>query len=435
MRRVWSWILMIVMISGMTGCAAQSTRQDLEADTQAGQTQAQQELQPTKPEADTDAEEPAGVPDDLAERAEEVEDDFLRGEWVQDAPDGAMRVSVDADGEMIVLYTQQALNAVWISRVAYDEQAQDYVRTERLWWMNEWDTQTPLLLVMDAPTDEATLELSWEDAFGERERRLIVPTRIFRDGTAEEAVQLLYFAVPIVETELTAQTPIHLDLDLDGQKETVTFSVRAADESGAPQTLLHVQQRDAIYEQQLTLLDTRCWVADLDDDQEAEIYLSGTTLSGAKRTYGWRLNQAGLTEMVLAQALQVQDEDGRTAARGCITAVEDGLVTVTDTVELLGGSYTGQVLLYARCGTLDLLDGVWTLERGAALELRVALPVTLADGTQATLGAGTQLYLTATDCESMADFETAEGVRGTLELRRSGDAWLVEGLHSGDVFA
>ena len=374
------------------------------------------------------------VADDTAEPSE-PETDFLSGEWAADAPAGAMRVSVDADGEQIVLRTTRALSKVWISRVAYDEAAEDYVRTERVWWMEQWDADTPLLLVMRAPVEQAELELSWADEFGERERRLIVPVRIFRDGASEESVQLLHYAVPLRAAELTAGAAYHYDLSGSGQKQSVTFSQQS---SITPTAKLRVTQADAVYEANMTLRNARCWIADLDGDNVAELYVSGDTVSGGSLTYGWRFGEMGLESIPIADEIRTQDADGSVCVAGRIEQIdEDGIVYMTDSAELPGGTYTAQAMFYGVGGEFAALDGYWTLEGGEELTLRTALSVTLRDGTQQTLPAGTKLRLTGSDRKSMADFETENGVQGTLELekQRGYDGWYINGKKDAELFS
>ena len=337
-----------------------------------------------------------------------------------------------------MLRTTRALSKVWISRVAYDEAAKDYVRTERVWWMEQWDTDTPLLLVMRAPVEQAELELSWADEFGERERRLIVPVRIFRQGKSEESVQLLHYAVPLRAAELTAGTAYHYDLSGNGQKETITFLQQTGALAVTPVAKLRVTQANAVYEANMTLLDACCWIADLDGDNVAELYVSGDTVSGGALTYGWRLGGAGLESIPIAEEICTQDADGSVCAAGRVEQIdEDGIVYMTDSAELPGGTYTARAMFYGVGGEFAALDGYWTLEGGEELTLRTALPVTLRDGTQQTLPAGTKLHLTGSDRESIADFETENGVQGTLELekQRGYDGWYIEGKKDTELFS
>ena len=109
----------------------------------------------------------------------------------------------------------------------------------------------------------------------------------------------------------------------------------------------------------------------------------------------------------------------------------------TDSAELPGGTYTARAMFYGVGGEFAALDGYWTLEGGEELTLRTALPVTLRDGTQQTLPAGTKLHLTGSDRESIADFETENGVQGTLELekQRGYDGWYIEGKKDTELFS
>ena len=431
MRKFWFVILTAVMLMA-AGCA-KPAQPATPAEPLAQEPPAQTDTTQTGTEDENDT--PEQNADDLTEKAEDT-GDFLSGEWVQNAPADAQRVSVDADGEEIMLHTTRTLQKVWVSRVEYDEQLRDYVRTARVWWMEQWDADTPLVLQIHAPVEQAELELSWEDEFGERARRLIVPVRIYQNGAAEESVQLLHYAVPIMAADITDKTPVHYELSGDGMKETVEFTQRAAEGAAAPVAVLRVKRSGVTMEQQMTLLDARCWVADLDENGEAELYVSGDTVSGDTLTYGWVLGEDALESVMFAEEICTQDANGSVATAGRITQIEDGIVTMEKSVAVLGGSYAGTARFYGRGGKFAPLDGVWTLTGGPALTLRQALEVSLADGSRQTLAAGTQLTLTATDVETMANFETANGVRGTLELARERgySGWLVEGIRDTTVF-
>lgn len=433
MRR-WIILALALALLALGACSKKLSKEMLDA----VKPPTVEQTDPADTPQDTEQTEPDDEPttDDTAETTA-PDTDFLSGEWVTEAPAGAMRVSVDADGEELVLRTTRALSKVWISRVAYDEAAKDYVRTERVWWMEQWDTDTPLLLVMRAPVEQAELELSWADEFGERERRLIVPVRIFRQGKSEESVQLLHYAVPLRAAELTAGTAYHYDLSGNGQKETITFLQQTGALAVTPVAKLRVTQANAVYEANMTLLDACCWIADLDGNV-AELYVSGDTVSGGALTYGWRLGGAGLESIPIAEEICTQDADGSVCVAGKVEQIdEDGIVYMTDSAALPGGTYMARAMFYGVGGEFAELDGYWTLEGGEELTLRTALPVTLRDGTQQTLPAGTKLHLTGSDRETMADFETESGVQGTLELekQRGYDGWYIEGKKDTELFS
>ena len=402
MRR-WIILALALALLALGACSKKLSKEMLDA----VKPPTVEQTDPADTPQDTEQTEPDDKPttDDTAETTA-PDTDFLSGEWVTEAPAGAMRVSVDADGEELVLRTTRALSKVWISRVAYDEAAKDYVRTERVWWMEQWDTDTPLLLVMRAPV--------------------------------EQAVQLLHYAVPLRAAELTAGTAYHYDLSGNGQKETITFLQQTGALAVTPVAKLRVTQANAVYEANMTLLDACCWIADLDGDNVAELYVSGDTVSGGALTYGWRLGGAGLESIPIAEEICTQDADGSVCVAGRVEKIdEDGIVYMTDSAALPGGTYTARAMFYGVGGEFAALDGYWTLEGGEELTLRTALPVTLRDGTQQTLPAGTKLHLTGSDRETMADFETESGVQGTLELekQRGYDGWYIEGKKDTELFS
>ena len=58
------------------------------------------------------------------------------------------------------------------------------------------------------------------------------------------------------------------------------------------------------------------------------------------------------------------------------------------------------------------------------------------DNTQTSLPAGTQLYITATDDQSVAFFKTDSGLTGSIAIEQAEDgySWLISGVSENDYF-
>lgn len=401
--------------------------------------QPEQSVQSAQPETAVEQEKPAEqtVQTDEApesETPEEAADAFglMSAQWVKEAPEGVQRVNVDENGELILLKTEQTLQNIWICRVQYNEQTKDYDRTEKLWWMNEWQAGSELLIEMKLPMEQPELEISWEDEFSERDRRLIVPNRLIFEDRIEETALLMHYAVPLSPMELTQKTPFHYDMDSDAMKETVDFVQPDASGAGA---VLRIKKDDAVFEQKMAVLkDCCCWIADLDGNGEAEIYVSGDAVDGEYRTYGWTLDENGIRCVTFRPTLQRTDANGAVCIDGAIEKMEDSIVYLKRELHVADRSYTGHAYYAVTDDQLEPLDGYWTLDRAEAVKLKAPLAVTFDNGTETTLKKGTALYFAATDLQTLLKLETEDGLQTTWDVSVKNGVWSYEGKPLGDLF-
>ena len=364
------------------------------------------------------------------------ETDIITAEWVSQAPEGVSRVNVDENGELILLTAEQTLNHIWICRVEYREQSKDFERTEKLWWMNEWEKGTQLLIQMKLPHDQPELEISWEDEFSERERRLIVPSRIMLEGEKIEQVLLVHYAVPLSPTELTDKTPYHYDLDRDAEKETVEFIAPNRDDGAQAAAILRIKKDNVQYEQKMAIFkDASCRIADLDEDGEAEIYVSGDAAEDDFVTYGWKLGETGICAVEMEQSLLSPDANGAACFAGGIEKIEDGIMFMKRNLHLFGHSYLGHAYYAVTKGQLEPLDGYWTLDEGDLLTLSRPLAATLENGTETTLKKGSRLTLAGTDLESFMKLKTEDGLQITLDMKVSKNGeWRIDDTPAENIF-
>ena len=108
MRR-WIILALALALLALGACSKKLSKEMLDAVKPA----TVEQTDPADTPQDTEQTEPDDEPttDDTAETTA-PDTDFLSGEWVTEAPAGAMRVSVDADGEELVLRTTRALSKV-----------------------------------------------------------------------------------------------------------------------------------------------------------------------------------------------------------------------------------------------------------------------------------------------------------------------------------
>ena len=428
MKRNVMLIVSLLCILALAGCTKSEQKTPVPAQPAQTQPAATEEKTPEEP-----PEESAVQPPAPSAAEQEQQTPFLTAEWTEQAPQNAYRVHADDGGEKILLKTELPLKNVRITRVRYNEETKEYEPGDRIWWMAKWEQDRPILLEMKAPVEQAQMEISWEDGFAERERRLILPVRIFAGGTAEQSVLLIYYQPPLQPTLLAPDRAVNYDLNGDTVKETVTFFAPKPD-AEEPMALLQVAAGTTGFEYRAPLTaDCVCYMADLNGDGIPELYLSGTDAEGNARTYGRVLTELGLSGMELSPDAAVQDADGTPALRGRIETVADGILYLADRMELLG-ERTAHTPVSVYSGTPTLLDGVWSLDRENGVRLRKNMTVSEENGTKLVLAAGKTLYPVKTDRKSFVVLETDDGLsaRVTLEPRENG--WTINGEKDSDLF-
>lgn len=365
---------------------------------------------------------------------QEEQTPFLSAEWLTEAPENAYPVHADENGEKILLKTEIGLKNVNINRVQYNEETKEYEQGDRVWWMAKWEPHRPILLEMKAPVEQAQMEISWEDEFTERERRLIQPVRVFQNGTMQESVLLVYYVPPFKPLRLTPEQKLHVDLDGDTVKETIVFSEPTDNGTDEPMALLRVTAGTTGFEYRAPLAaDCTCYLADLDSDGCIEIYLSGADTEANAKTYCRLLTSTGIAPAELHPDACVQDADGSLALRGRIETVADGILYLTDRMELLG-KRTAHTAVTGYSGVLQLLDGVWDLDRENGVRLRKTMTVAEENGTKTVLAAGKTLYPVQTDGKSFAVLETDDGLSLRVAAEPTENGWMINGEKDSDLF-
>lgn len=399
----------------------------------------------------------------------------IEAEWAETASLTGERVTVEESEDAFILRALDDLEKVELARVYYDEQKQDYVQRDLLWMADVWEAGSELAVVEKTPLDGPNLAVSWEDEYGERERRLILPLQVKVDDTLTRNVMLTNYLPPFMPAELSAQIDsegngttavqtsayrgvdaygfaptkteiicrMNYDLDGCGRKESVQL-LRIWDEYDQYSFALRVVKNGVNYDTgvvmgsltgggaaqddvQLPRYAPQLWLADLDGDNLVEVYFGGDMASDDYAFSAWTVGVNGLERIEI---------DGQPYLDARIVSIEGSVMQLEKTLHVLG-TYSGTSnYCFGATGQLEQLDAYWQIESGTALKLKKALPVVMNDGSQATLPVGTQLYVTATDGQGTALFKTDSGLTGQIAIERSDDgySWTIAGVSEDDYF-
>ena len=421
MRRLTAAVFAVLLVF-LFGCTKNSDTQNVP--------------QPDEPTAQTSKNAPEQKDDAPGGELAVSGEDFLSAQYVRQMPGNATSIVGDERGELILLSTKKELSNLWISRVEFDEQQKDYIRSDRIWWMKKWEPGDDLVLSMALTKQYPTMELSWEDEFHQRERRLIEFTRVFNGTQVSETARLLYFVAPLKATDLTDCGRYYYDVNADGSKEILRFTKPDQTAGEDPMASLKITLGKTVYEHHFSLCDRcRCFLADLDGDYRAEIYVSGSDAQNRAYTYALQLSDLGIESMPIAEEAALHDADENAVLSGSIEKAEDRVLYLLDTVYVFGEKYTAHIPYAYHDGQLEAIDGVWKLDAGNTVRTNFAVLAEQEDGTQITLPAGTQLLPMSTDRKSYvnAKTQTGEQVSISISLTKDGD-WEIGGYTVEELF-
>ena len=393
----------------------------------------------------------------------------VEGEWADVRELTGERVTVEESEDAFVLRALADLEKVELARVYYDATKQDYVQKDLLWMADVWESGSELAVIEKTPLDGPNLSISWQDEYGERERRLVLPVKVKVGDTLERSVMITGYLPPFTPVELSAQVDsegsgtaaietsaydgvdafgfeptkteivcrMNYDLDGCGRKESVQL-LRLWDEYDQYSFALRVVKNGVRYDAgvmidqrsgsvQLPHYAPQLWLADLNGDNLVEIYFGGDMASGDYAFSVWTVDEMGL-ELVKI--------DGQSYIPARITSFEDKTVKLEQAIDVLGTYHGTSCYCFGATDELEQLDAYWQIESTFALKLKKALPVTMSDGSQTSLPVGTQLYVTATDAQSVVFFKTGAGSTGSIAIEQAGDgySWLIGGVSENEYF-
>ena len=393
----------------------------------------------------------------------------VEGEWADVRELTGERVTVEESEDAFVLRALADLEKVELARVYYDATKQDYVQKDLLWMADVWESGSELAVIEKTPLDGPNLSISWQDEYGERERRLVLPVKVKVGDTLERSVMITGYLPPFTPVELSAQVDsegsgtaaietsaydgvdafgfeptkteivcrMNYDIDGCGRKESVQL-LRLWDEYDQYSFALRVVKNGVRYDAgvmidqrsgsvQLPHYAPQLWLADLNGDNLVEIYFGGDMASDDYAFSVWTVDEMGL-ELVKI--------DGQSYIPARITSFEDKTLKLEQAIDVLGTYHGTSSYCFGATDELEQLDAYWQIESTFALKLKKALPVTMSDGSQTSLPVGTQLSVTATDAQSVVFFKTGAGSTGSIAIEQAGDgySWLIGGVSENEYF-
>ncbi len=489
MKKIKILPLLLILLLALTLCACQKAEAPETPDTPQGTITP--DTAEDVPAADNSAasapeqgEEPA-TSDDTSETdtpeeptgEEAVVEPFV-GRWASRTERTEDTVIIDQKGVIIELKAQAALKNVQIERVAqllacgddYDSSYMTYEVTETLYMLDEIEADETIELQLDVPLSDPTYAVSWEDEFGERERRLLLTSKFYDEGKPDEWLALINFREKIRPIEITAgldlgavgeaelaetdnysgetawgteatQTRVvtryNFDIDGNGRKNSIEL-LQISDKFDQIFYTVRVACGNVFYDADVTLPSVSClWMADLDADGCAEIYLSGDMASDDYMTYGWTLGEKGLEHVLFCGNIRSGEyETAAPSIDGKILTIANQAVRLESYVHRLGSHFVTQDYTAEADGTLTPMPNQdWTCDDGRMVTVTKELPVT-SGGKDTTLPVGTKLTVTAVNAGTRAYFRTESGMTGfvTLEEGEYYGIWNINGIADTEYF-
>lgn len=452
--------------------SAPDTADDVPADDVPATSAPEEDEEPAAPDTDADAETPAE-----AETEAPVVEPFV-GRWANRAERTDDTVIIDQKGVIIELKAQTALKNIQIERVAqliacgddYDSSYKSYEVSEVLYTLDEIAEDETIELQLDVPLSDPTYAVSWEDEFGERERRLMLTSKFYDEGKPDEWLALINFREKIRPIEITAGldlaavgeaaltetdnyggetawgteavqtrlvTQYNFDIDGNGRKNSIEL-LQIRDKFDQFFYTVRVVCGNVFYDADVTFPSvSSLWMADLDADGCAEIYISGDMASDDYMTYGWTLGENGLQSVFFCGNIRSGEyEKAAPCIDGEILTIANQAMHLESYVHRLGSHYVTQDYTAEADGTLTPMPNQdWTCDDGRMVTVTKELPVT-SGGKKTTLPVGTQLTVTAVNAGTRAYFRTESGMTGfvTLEEGEYFGAWNIDGISDTEYF-
>lgn len=255
--------------------------------------------------------------------------------------------------------------------------------------------------------------------------------------------------------ELPANSWMYLDLDGDGENESVYWDIQVDGEYMDESVKIAVQTwiDDGMHSMEFTSWESDClygakvYAADLDGNGAMELYVTGDEMSDDYCTYILAYFDGTFAQYPVADICRGGENEGYLDyGYGQVTYMGDGLIELTGSQDVLG-TYMGSRLLKLENGRFEIADdGLWRFNvdeevwEYRALTLAQEIDVVfVCDGeeTAGTLKPGEKLAITATDKVSMAQFTTEDGLEGYVKIEpdtETGWGHKIGGVPVGELF-
>lgn len=254
--------------------------------------------------------------------------------------------------------------------------------------------------------------------------------------------------------DFTQARSLNMDLNGDGLIERVAFDPAYDDQNYIVYTTMRVSSEDgsaASADLELICDPSAAFAYDIDADGLVELFISGDICSCDYETWIFRYDAGELIPAEPAYTPDYLYDYILPAAFGAVEKIEGSVVTIGDTIDILGSWW---------CTTQYRMnpDGVFALERvpgsiwtsrnadvdseelweGGVLVASAEIPAMLdGDSAPSALPAGTKLALLDTDGASYFHFFTRDGLTGVIYVAfaEEGWGWRINGIDEFELFS
>ena len=233
-------------------------------------------------------------------------------------------------------------------------------------------------------------------------------------------------AEPLAQYALSDGQSVEMDLDGDGDLETLTFRVAGSDMDGDEHAEIAVEDDgETTGWNSEVLFYPSAYAADIDGDGIVEIFVCGDWASADYATYCLHWDGGTFTQLPFANASRSGDGgDYLYYGYGYVQAIENGLLTLCGSQDVLG-TYFGTRVFALQNGTFEFADdGLWRFPLDEYSWDRALVPTqdiaaTFVEGgaeTEGVIPAGEPFVITASDKTSVVWFQTEDGREGYLAI-------------------
>ncbi len=229
------------------------------------------------------------------------------------------------------------------------------------------------------------------------------------------------------ETIIPQSISVKLDLDGDGQEETVFWKEVDIDEytEQCVITVIADGNTTLTYKPEFEYT-VGVYAADLDGDGCIELLVSGDLASSDYITICLRLFNGRLEPALFADCARTNVNRGYDKwGYGVITAIDGNHLTLSGSQDILGTWFGERTFMLADTGIFEFADdGKWVRDPSelnsemwayTSMVTKQGIRYTTPEGIETILPVGTSLVITASDKQS-ADFITDKGICGTFEI-------------------
>lgn len=251
--------------------------------------------------------------------------------------------------------------------------------------------------------------------------------------------------------DFTGTETLDMDLNGDGFIEHVAFEPTLDDQGYILSTNVRIASDDggnSFVVTELVCEPAAAIAYDIDNDGLVELFISGDVCSCDYETYMLRYDGGEIISADPCYIPEYEYDSIPPAAFGTVEKIENGVITIADTVDVLGSWWcrTQYQMTATGFGMERVPGSVWVYDSSDytaetwdwAAITSAEFPVTL-DGAAAptTLPVGTKLVPLDTDGETYVHFITEDGTTGTIYVTASDDywGWLINGVDEYDLFS